>query len=105
MAVSRVGIPPGYHALQFESPLFSIMGAVQPGHGLVGLTGAGVLPHQGDLNPGTCLAWHQFVFKASTHLLSALSGVYGPFSPSGYYAFTFSLLSEPLGKRLERYSS
>lgn len=62
-------------------------------------------PRQGDLNPGKCRAWHQFVFKASTHLLSALSGVYGPFPLSGYYAFTFSVLSEPLGKGLERYSS
>ena len=51
MAVSRVEVPPGYHSLQFKSPLFSKMGAVQPAPDLVGLAGGGMLPPPGRSEP------------------------------------------------------
>lgn len=72
--------------------------------GLGGLAGGGwegMLPHLGG---SELRMWSQFVFKALTRLLSVCLPVCGLLSSLGCCALTFSPLSIPLRKGLERHS-
>lgn len=76
MDVSIVGIPPGYHAPQLQSPVFK-NGMLIAKAGLVGLAGGG--ESRGccliwaDMNPGNLLAPASLSSRPFLPLLSALS--------------------------------
>lgn len=103
MAVLRVEVPPGYPAPRMKSPPFSTISAVRPGLCWVGLAGGGVLLHLGRSEPRK-MSDMGLVCPQGPYLLSALSPVYGLFSPLGCYALSFPFLLEHLRKGLERYS-
>lgn len=90
-----------HHAPQFESPLFSTVGAVLPGQGLAGLASGGVPPHHSRAVPRKASDKGPVCLQALMSPPASSVPFDGLLSPSGCYALTFSPLAKSLREELE----